>query len=149
MFEKTRSTMKISTSIADIPMDLFRFDEIEGFTISCEQAIKAIGETKASLREFLKSVPSQTLVDVKLVNENIQGELTLQTTTGYWLIQALKGNAKAQALIFALACDSFSNRAEIEFGFREGDPKIESLRKKIDKLHCITWLTKDVPHVSN
>ena len=149
MIERTHLPTKISTSIADIPMELFRFDEIEGFTISCEQAIKAIGETKASLREFLKSVPSQTLVDIKLVNEKLQGELTLQTATGYWLIQALKGNERAQALIFALACDSFSNRAEIEFGFREGDPKIESLRKKIDKLHCITWLSKDVPHLSN
>ena len=131
---------KIITPIAGVPMELYRLDSICGFTVSYAQAIKAIDETEPNLRKFIDSVPAKSLTEV-----NLLGELTLQAAAGYWLTQALKGNQKAQALIFALVNDSLENRAEIGFGFKESNPISEAIREDISETLHIIWLSKDKP----
>lgn len=151
MTEQSLPRKGLTTYIAGIPMEIYRFDEIENFAINRTQAIEAVDGTETGLKEYLDSTIAQSFLETNwhLPIEHSLDKLTLEVVTGYWMIQALQGNKKAQGLIFALAYDSLSVFAgEVSDAlFIEG--RHVDTRWEIADIMRSTWLSKDVPRTNN
>lgn len=113
------------TTLAGIEIEFFKLPNGD-YVMSHEQMASAIGEAEDTVQEFLNSYEAISMLSQDIAPRIIEftetskqlnlvkriDVVSLQIVSGYWLIQAIKGNVKAESMLFACTLEILNCRAD-------------------------------------
>ncbi|MBW4689614.1 MAG: hypothetical protein KME40_32110 [Komarekiella atlantica HA4396-MV6] len=129
---------RATIQIAGIEVEVFQLPDGE-YVMSQTQVAGAVGKPEWSIRDFLSSKQSKTLLgknyrlgknSIPVDHETCRGSTRIQIlpiglASAYWLNQAFKGNVKAESLAYACMKEALERRCDKAFQQQKAEQEYE------------------------